>query len=428
MYYDEDSFRIRRNRSRSQSLSRDDSDSASSRHGQWEWRSTSKEIFDNGRRSPSPLPQPSQFGSRVMRSRSPILDWGEGRSTNLLRDGDAKDDRGDSQSHHFRSSSPVNGNIGGSQNPRQFNENLKHQELNTDSTIMIQGLARDLTEDDIRDELLKDGFVTKHVRLIRSRTVPGISRGVAFVEFRTGADAALWMTLKTDGKFQANFTDDQMIPEPLRGSDSQLVLMDWHCQNCKSPNFKLRENCFKCSAPREYREDLTLNDDQATVSRRPVRASPTLEKNSVAATAIAAARWTHTLPIDDDQPSQQTLIQNASNATKIDNCNRPLFGMSDIDERNKWKKMEEMEKVREAERIAKALQVKELERSSNANQEIKHEERKNNFENRAKGKDDDGSGDDEQEYLVQPLAPLPYHFLPLDKMPFNLMRFHCANR
>lgn len=59
------------------------------------------------------------------------------------------------------------------------------------NTILLRNLPPQVEEKDIRAELMMFGAPVRDVRLMRRST--GTSRGFAFVEFQSVADAQRWM-------------------------------------------------------------------------------------------------------------------------------------------------------------------------------------------------------------------------------------------
>ncbi|ODM92554.1 RNA-binding protein 5 [Orchesella cincta] len=234
--YEED--RIRRSRSRN---SNDDEpprhgqwvrreSEEPSRHGQWEWgRRKKEESYDYPPRE-----------TLVEERRS---SYGRGR-----------DD--DHRIHH--SGSPVS----------DESRSVEYRYQEPSNVIMVHGLALRSTENDfqvwsklriqfqIRNELLKDGFVVKDIRVVRKHDE---SRRYAFVEFHTVAEAVKWMDLRK-GQLclkdspRAKLSYCKTLPDSSRDASS-TVLTDWICQKCETKNFKLREQCSKCHSHRAPRKD-----------------------------------------------------------------------------------------------------------------------------------------------------------------------------
>ncbi|XP_035708572.1 RNA-binding protein 5-B isoform X2 [Folsomia candida] len=116
------------------------------------------------------------------------------------------------------------------------------------NTVMVRGLGEHITENEIRKDLLKCGILVKDIRLIRHRET-GNSRGFAFTEFHTVADAKKWMDLK---KGQIIFEDESeanliySVSKTATVDTTSLSCSDWYCSKCNAYNFKRRELCYKC--------------------------------------------------------------------------------------------------------------------------------------------------------------------------------------
>uniref|UniRef100_A0A8C5G9X8 RNA-binding protein 5-like n=1 Tax=Gouania willdenowi TaxID=441366 RepID=A0A8C5G9X8_GOUWI len=108
-------------------------------------------------------------------------------------------------------------------------------------TIMLWGLAPQITEDDIRfsiDQL--EGPQPVDVRLMKKKT--GISRGFAFVDFYHLQDATRWMeTNQKRLSIQGKIVD-------MHFSHPRNKFEDWLCNTCGLYNFRRRLKCFRCGA------------------------------------------------------------------------------------------------------------------------------------------------------------------------------------
>ncbi|KAB7499087.1 RNA-binding protein 10 [Armadillidium nasatum] len=84
----------------------------------------------------------------------------------------------------------------------------------------------------------------------------GASRGFAFVEFTTVHDATRWMEAKQGVLIlQEVYRATLQYSIPKEASDRQnKQSQDWFCIRCGAHNFKRRDSCFKCSAPRHESE------------------------------------------------------------------------------------------------------------------------------------------------------------------------------
>ncbi|XP_031336964.1 RNA-binding protein 5-B isoform X1 [Photinus pyralis] len=136
------------------------------------------------------------------------------------------------------------------------------------NTIMIRGLAQHITENDIRQDIIQCGLMPKDIRLIRKKDT-GASRGFAFVEFSTLAEATRWMEMKQGVLMlqdQYRAIMQYSIPKELcQNSEkppSHKASSDWFCIKCGAQNFKRRDNCFKCHASRMESEEGGSGSDE----------------------------------------------------------------------------------------------------------------------------------------------------------------------
>ncbi|XP_050422171.1 RNA-binding protein 5 [Adelges cooleyi] len=118
-------------------------------------------------------------------------------------------------------------------------------------TIIIRGLAPHISENDIRKEILKCGLTPVDIRLIRKKDT-GSSRGFAFVEFFTKAEAETLMESK-QGEMMLRDNFRAIMQYTISKIDPEKMLTDWWCK-CNAHNFKRRESCFVCGASRETGE------------------------------------------------------------------------------------------------------------------------------------------------------------------------------
>lgn len=112
-----------------------------------------------------------------------------------------------------------------------------------------------ITEDDIRNEITRYSLYPKDIVLMRRKTT-GESRGFAYVEFRMLSDAVRWKELTQGVLYFGNVcaTLHYFVPKDTSGPDRPLLRLDWTCMKCGVNNFKKRDMCFKCNAPREEAE------------------------------------------------------------------------------------------------------------------------------------------------------------------------------
>ncbi|XP_076045392.1 RNA-binding protein 5-like isoform X2 [Oratosquilla oratoria] len=208
---DRDRDRDRRDRDRDRDRDRRDRDRDRDREHRWR--------DDNRDRSPH----------RDRRDRD--RDYDRDRDRDRDRDGGYDDDHG--------------GSSGGS--------DYKTQPPN--NTIMVRGLAQHITENDIRADILACNLMPKDIRLVRKKE-SGASRGFAFVEFTTVHDATRWMEAKQGVLIlQDMYRATLQYSIPKESSERHAkASQDWFCIKCGAHNFKRRDSCFKCSAPRHESE------------------------------------------------------------------------------------------------------------------------------------------------------------------------------
>ncbi|XP_077571973.1 RNA-binding protein 10 isoform X1 [Stigmatopora nigra] len=114
--------------------------------------------------------------------------------------------------------------------------------------VMLRLLPPNATANEIWASLQEQGIQPKEVRLMRNKS-SGQSRGFAFVEFNLIQEATRWMetnqcVLKIMGhRVSMHYSN----PKPRANED-------WLCNKCGVQNFKRRERCFKCSAPKSEAE------------------------------------------------------------------------------------------------------------------------------------------------------------------------------
>ncbi|XP_055021811.1 RNA-binding protein 10 isoform X2 [Boleophthalmus pectinirostris] len=114
--------------------------------------------------------------------------------------------------------------------------------------VMLRMLPPNATTIEIQAHLQEQGIQPKEVRLMRNKT-SGQSRGFAFVEFNLIQEATRWMEtnqgvlLILGQRVSMHYSD----PKPRANED-------WLCNKCGVQNFKRREKCFKCCAPKAEAE------------------------------------------------------------------------------------------------------------------------------------------------------------------------------
>ncbi|XP_049794341.1 RNA-binding protein 5-like isoform X1 [Schistocerca nitens] len=136
------------------------------------------------------------------------------------------------------------------------------------NTVMIKGLAYHITENDIRKDILQCNLMPRDIRLIRKKDT-GQSRGFAFVEFNTVAEATQWMqrkggTLVLQDQYRAEMYYSIPKDPPGFGDRGAVQLKDWHCVKCGANNFKRRDACFKCGASRKESEEGGEGSDEVS--------------------------------------------------------------------------------------------------------------------------------------------------------------------
>lgn len=140
-------------------------------------------------------------------------------------------------------------------------DRFSYKKQTPNRTLIIRGLVQHVTEEDIRNEILKNQLVPKDVRLIRKKDT-GASRGFAFVEFFTTREAQSLIEWKRGelmikDLYRAVMQYSIFVPnEPDGGAD-------WFCK-CNARNFKRRDYCYKCGTPRSSGGSDDLLDEIST--------------------------------------------------------------------------------------------------------------------------------------------------------------------
>ncbi|KAL5014288.1 hypothetical protein ScPMuIL_008558 [Solemya velum] len=136
------------------------------------------------------------------------------------------------------------------------------------NTVILRGLPSVVEEKDIRAELALYNVPAKDIRLMKRST--GVSRGFAFVEFQTVAEAQRWMD-HNQGKLDLLnlYTASMHYSTPKhRQEKGPQGKLDWMCAKCGVHNFKRRDYCYKCNLSREESE-WTKDDGVSQVGTNP---------------------------------------------------------------------------------------------------------------------------------------------------------------
>ncbi|XP_059471186.1 RNA-binding protein 5-like [Neocloeon triangulifer] len=235
-----------------------------------EKRNTSPSSPTNSRRGRSRERSPDRRGRRRSSSREKRRDRSRGRSRShsrersrdRSRDRHRSRDRSRSRDRHRgrdrerrREKSEKNGrsptppSMSAAFGEGHSTEFYKTQAPN--NTILIRGLATSCSENDLRREIMSTGLMPKDIRLIRKRET-GESRGFAFLEFASVMEAKQWMELKGGtltiaGEPSVAFMQYSF---PKSSQAPKQNAQDWFCLKCTAHNFKRRDFCFKCNAPK----------------------------------------------------------------------------------------------------------------------------------------------------------------------------------
>nr|XP_057939844.1 RNA-binding protein 10-like isoform X1 [Doryrhamphus excisus] len=114
--------------------------------------------------------------------------------------------------------------------------------------IMLRMLPPNATANEIRARLQEQGIQPREVRLMRNKS-SGQSRGFAFVEFNLIQEATCWMETNQGVLLILGHRVSMHYSNPKPRANE-----DWLCNKCGVQNFKRRERCFKCSAPKSEAE------------------------------------------------------------------------------------------------------------------------------------------------------------------------------
>lgn len=136
------------------------------------------------------------------------------------------------------------------------------------NTILLRNLPPQVEEKDIRAELMMFGAPVRDVRLMRRST--GTSRGFAFVEFQSVADAQRWMDhYQGVLNIQNHYSATMHYSTPKTPDKGPIHKTDWTCSKCGVHNFKRRDHCFKCTLSREESERKQEGDGFDQVGTNP---------------------------------------------------------------------------------------------------------------------------------------------------------------
>ncbi|XP_057685798.1 RNA-binding protein 10 [Corythoichthys intestinalis] len=114
--------------------------------------------------------------------------------------------------------------------------------------VMLRMLPPNATANEIWAALQEQGIQPKEVRLMRNKS-SGQSRGFAFVEFNLIQEATRWMETNQCVLMILGHRVSMHYSNPKPRANE-----DWLCNKCGVQNFKRRERCFKCSAPKSEAE------------------------------------------------------------------------------------------------------------------------------------------------------------------------------
>ncbi|XP_037100562.1 RNA-binding protein 10 isoform X1 [Syngnathus acus] len=114
--------------------------------------------------------------------------------------------------------------------------------------VMLRMLPPNATANEIWATLQEQGIQPKEVRLMRNKS-SGQSRGFAFVEFNLIQEATRWMETNQGMLLILGHRVSMHYSNPKPRANE-----DWLCNKCGVQNFKRRERCFKCTAPKSEAE------------------------------------------------------------------------------------------------------------------------------------------------------------------------------
>ncbi|KAK3923245.1 RNA-binding protein 5 [Frankliniella fusca] len=147
---------------------------------------------------------------------------------------------GDSQSQWNKPRSDLPSTPGkDSRQPSLFTKHLQSPK----EVIFVRGLARDVTEMDIRTDVSNCGLWAKDVRVVHANDT-GVSRGLAFITFNSVDEASRWMELR---RCVLNLRPNNHAVMEY----SNPILKDWECARCLILNFKNRTACYQCNRTKD---------------------------------------------------------------------------------------------------------------------------------------------------------------------------------
>ncbi|XP_077439840.1 RNA-binding protein 10 isoform X1 [Vanacampus margaritifer] len=136
--------------------------------------------------------------------------------------------------------------------PDLSHEELEQRDLDYNqrpsNIVMLRMLPPNATANEIWAALQEEGIQPKEVRLMRNKS-SGQSRGFAFVEFNLIQEATRWMETNQGMLLILGHRVSMHYSNPKPRANE-----DWLCNKCGVQNFKRRERCFKCSAPKSEAE------------------------------------------------------------------------------------------------------------------------------------------------------------------------------
>ncbi|KAL7669239.1 hypothetical protein ACOME3_009904 [Neoechinorhynchus agilis] len=155
------------------------------------------------------------------------------------------------------------------------------------STLMLRGLPLNMSEQEIRGELMTFGYSITELRLVRRRDT-GASRGFGFLEFssveeaqRFMADTKGYILLMNEYPITLMFSASRwssVHSNAMSGSGDERkvgerpesgISREWDCVKCSIRNFKRRDTCFKCGMLRSESDNIRNLDGFEMTSNIP---------------------------------------------------------------------------------------------------------------------------------------------------------------